>query len=64
MRFYITAECPECDEEIAYGPVLTTLEHNGLPAVPYDLAACTSFSCSNPDCGAESYTGDFDLLTD
>lgn len=58
-RFYIVAECGNCDEEMFYGPCATLLEHRGLPVVAYDIASQTTFSCDH--CGADNYTGDVDM---
>lgn len=57
---YLLMECENCDEEIYYGVCVTTLEHNGLPAIPFDTAAQTNFEC--PKCGADNYTGDFEVF--
>lgn len=62
MDFYLTAECPNCDETIYYGLCVTADEHNGRPAIPFDMAVQTAFYCDS--CGEKSYTGDFDLLTE
>lgn len=55
-------DCQNCDEEIHVGPVLTTLEHDGLPVIPFDLAAQETFTCDN--CNAANYTGDFDVMVE
>lgn len=62
MRFYLTAQCANCDEDIVYGPCMTLIEHEGLPAIPFDMASQTSFECEA--CGQSSYTGDFELLSE
>jgi hypothetical protein len=62
--FYLSVDCPECDEEVMWGPVATTIEYEGLPVLPFDMAGQTSFTCPDPDCGTTFYTGDFDLFTD
>lgn len=62
ITFYLSVNCTECDEEIMWGPVATTITHNGLPVIPYDMAAQTAFECDQ--CGSRSFTGDFDLLTE
>lgn len=59
--FYLSITCQSCDEGILYGPCITTIEHEGLAVIPYDMAAQSSFTCSN--CGASNYTGDFEILT-
>jgi hypothetical protein len=59
--FYLSLTCNRCDEEILYGPCITTIEHEGLAVIPYNMAAQSSFHCSG--CGATNYTSDFDLLT-
>ena len=60
--FHLLAHCGNCDEEIIHGPCLTTIEHDGLPVIPYDMAAQERFECDH--CGAVNYTGDFELLTE
>jgi len=60
--YYLVAECQNCDEEIFYGPCGTTLEHDGLPVVPYDVATQTNFTCDR--CGADNYTGDFEIFSE
>lgn len=60
--FYLLVQCGNCDEDIYSGPNLTLIEHNGLPAITWDLAACESFDC--PNCGAQNYTGDFEIETE
>lgn len=62
FTFYLTAECANCDEEIAQGPCMTLNEHGGLPAIPFDMAAQSTFYC--PACQTSSYTGDFELLSE
>jgi len=62
MGFYLSADCPDCGEEMFYGLCITTLEHDGRPVIQYDIAAQTTFTCE--ECGTNSYTGDFDLLTE
>lgn len=58
--FYLSMDCQngDCEEEILEGLCVTTIEHNGLPVIPYDIAAQTNFNCRK--CGASNYTGDFD----
>jgi hypothetical protein len=58
--FYHLLECENCDEEIYEGVACTTLEHKGLPAIPFDMASQTNFHCGR--CGADNYTGDFDVM--
>lgn len=58
--YYLLMECRNCDEDIYYGLCVTTLEHQGRPVIPFDIAAQSSFSCGR--CGAENYTGDFDVF--
>lgn len=58
--FYLSIDCDKCDEEILYGPCLTTLEHRGKPVIPFDIAAQSNFDC--PRCGADNYTGDFEVF--
>ncbi len=57
--FYLVINCSNCDEGIYYGPCGTTLEHRGLPAIPFDMAAQTTFRCDR--CEAENFTGDFEV---
>jgi hypothetical protein len=65
VEFYISMDCEHCDEEIFYGVCITTIEHNGRPVIPFDMAAQTRFVCNGPDgCGETTYTGDFDVFTD
>lgn len=56
LGFYLLMEC-DCGGECHVGPVVTLLEHKGLPAVPFDIASQTTFQC--PDCGDKMHTGDF-----
>lgn len=56
-RFYFVVQCPKCDEDIYYGPVMSLLEHKGLMAVPFDMMAQTRVDC---DCDAVIWFGDFD----
>lgn len=58
IRFYLSMECHECEEDMFLGPVGTTITHNGLPVLPYDFASQESFCCDN--CGTEHILGDFD----
>lgn len=60
--YYLVVDCGNCDEEIFYGPCGTTLEHRGLPVLPFDTAAQTNFVCDR--CGADNYTGDFEIETE
>ena len=60
--FYLVMACRDCDEDIYYGLCFSTLEHNGHPVIPFDMAAQTSFNCNN--CGADNYTGDFDVFVE
>lgn len=60
--FYLSFDCPQCDDEILYGPCLTTEEHQGAPVIPFDIAAQTTVRC--PKCRTESYTGDVELYID
>jgi hypothetical protein len=62
FTFYLSLDCAECDEEIVWGPVATSLTHNGLPVVPYDMAAQTGFTCD--ECGKRTFTGDLELFTE
>lgn len=62
FTFLFSLDCRECDEEFTWGPVATAVEADGLPVIPYDMAAQTAFECTH--CGARNYTGDFELLTD
>lgn len=62
MEFYISMDCEHCDEEIFYGVCVTTIEHNGRPVIPFDIAAQTTFTCNG--CGKDSYTGDFEVFDD
>jgi len=59
MRFYLSMECEGCDETVHTGPVMTLIERNGLPVIPYDIAAQESFYCD--ECGTDHHTGDFDV---
>jgi hypothetical protein len=61
-RFYLSVECPECDEEFVDGPHGTTITKSDLPVIPYDIAAQQAFAC--PHCDAQLFTGDFDILTE
>ena len=60
-RLYISMECETCGADIFIGPVLVLTEHNGLPVIPFDLAAQETFQC---DCGTQQYTGDFDVMVE
>jgi hypothetical protein len=62
ITFYLTLDCENCNKEIRWGPVMAFDEHQGLPAIPYDVAAQTRFDCE--DCGAANYTGDFELYAE
>ena len=62
FKFYFSMDCGNCDEEILNGINGTTIEHNGLPVISFDMAAQSRFDCEH--CGAENYTGDFDVLTE
>lgn len=57
--FHLSAYCRNCDEEIIYGPCVTTIEHSGLPVIPFDMAAQSNFQCDH--CGADNYTGEFEI---
>jgi hypothetical protein len=59
-RFYLVVNCPRCDDEVFIGPVLTMVEHRGLPVVPADMATQEHLECD--ECGLEFYTpGEFEL---
>lgn len=58
-KFYIFVECPNCDHEIRK-LMATTIDHDGIPVIPFDMAAQTDFDCSS--CGSEWVTGDFELF--
>lgn len=60
--FYLSVDCRQCDEEIIYGLCATTIEHNGMPVIPFDIAAQSDFRCDH--CGAFNYTGDFEIECD
>jgi predicted RNA-binding Zn-ribbon protein involved in translation (DUF1610 family) len=46
--YYVVIECASCDEEI-YTKCATTIEHNGLPVIPYDIAEGQKFLCPRCD---------------
>lgn len=58
-QFYMSMDCGECGEEMLIGPCLTTIERNGMPVIPFDMAAQETFTC---DCGTTWITGDFDVI--
>lgn len=65
--FFFMLECDKCEEEIYFGPCLTTLTHrdrlgNELPVVPADMVSQTTFTC--PRCGADNSTGDLDIYVE
>lgn len=62
MKYYLIFTCAECDEDFYHGVYATLIEHNGLPAIPFDIAAQTSATCT--ECGAQNFTGDFELETE
>lgn len=62
VDYYLEWDCPSCDETNYYGICRTSLEHNGLPTIPFDVGACESYVCGK--CGEGSYTGDLELMTD
>lgn len=57
--FYWAIECPHCDETSHHGINVTTLEHNGLPAIPLDLGAATTYDCEH--CGQQLAVGPLDV---
>lgn len=57
--FYLSLTCGNCDEEVLYGPCATTMEHRGLPVIPFDLLAQSQVLCDY--CGADNYTGEFEI---
>lgn len=62
FTFLFSLDCRECDEEFTWGPVVTTIEEDGLPVIPFNMAAQTAFTCTH--CKARNFTGDFELLTE
>lgn len=62
LAYYLTYECPNCDETNFLGVNLSFLTHKGLPVIPFDDGAQQFFTCS--ECQTESYTGDLELMTD
>lgn len=48
--FYLVVECPQCDAHTYQGVCMTTMTHNGLPAIPVDMGTENSYDCS--ECGA------------
>jgi hypothetical protein len=61
-RLYISMECESCGDDMFIGPVLTLLERNGLPVIPFDMAAQETFRCDG--CSASHHTGDFDVMVE
>jgi hypothetical protein len=55
-------ECKACGDDMFLGPVLTLLERNGLPVIPFDMAAQETFYCDG--CGTSHHTGDFDVMVE
>jgi len=58
--------CGKCDEP-AYGGRTLFLDYEAGQPLVIDLdmhATQTSFTCTDPDCGVVSYTGDLDVFTD
>lgn len=63
MRFYLTTRCESCDNDMHYGPVLSTLDdHRGLPVIDADLLAQTRVDCDR--CGTRHYFGDLDVFVE
>ena len=62
MTYYVSLECEVCDHEIHYGLCATTIEHNGHPVIPIDLASQTRVDCDN--CGAKHYFGELDVYVE
>lgn len=60
--FYLVMPCQSCDEDIHYGLCHSTLEHNGYPVIPFDMAAQMTFRCDN--CQTTNVTGDFEVIID
>lgn len=55
--FYLSMECKTCETDMYYGLVITTEEHQGMPVVPFDMAAQARFECGN--CGGATEVGDY-----
>jgi predicted RNA-binding Zn-ribbon protein involved in translation (DUF1610 family) len=58
--YYLSADCPNCGDEIFYGVCATTLEYNDLPVIPVTSAEQKAFRCDN--CETNIYTGEFELF--
>lgn len=58
--YYLTMTCQECHTEM-YTLATTTTHHNGIPAIPWDIATSATFTCA--DCGTQHDTAsDFDAV--
>jgi hypothetical protein len=66
MIIEFTVDCPVCGEVASAGNTLFTDYEEGKPLrVDLELAAAQmKFFCENEDCGAECYSGDYEVFSD
>lgn len=58
-KIYLVFTCPECDEDMYYGPVVSLLpERRGIPVFPGDTAEQLQVTCE--ECGSTTFFGDLD----
>jgi hypothetical protein len=65
-RVEFVVDCPVCGEPATAGTTLFTDYEPGQP-LRIDLGMAASqetFTCTGPDCGAQCYSGDFEVFTD
>ena len=59
--FCLMMECRNCDADMISGISATTTERDGIPVIPWDIAAAATFNCRN--CGTRHDTSsDFDTV--
>lgn len=66
MLIEFTVDCPTCGSTASAGNTLFTDYEEGKP-LAVDLGMAVSqmkFVCTDDDCGAECYSGDYEVFSD
>lgn len=66
MIIEFVVDCPECGQPATAGNTLFTDYEEGRPLrIDLELSAAQlKFACTDEDCGAECYSGDYEVFSD
>jgi hypothetical protein len=66
MLIEFTVDCPECDGTATAGVTMFTDHEPGKPLrIDLEMAAAQlKFVCEDDDCGAQCFSGDYEVFTD